>query len=286
MQGLDAIRKAQPHIVDFLVSSHVKNRLVHAYIFEGGSEQNKFRMAKAFAKMLLCESEDKICSTCHACYNISNDQSESVIVVRPDGKSIKKDDIVELKSEMTKTSASKRAKIYVIDQAEKMTTSAANSLLKFLEEPAPDHYILMLTKSKENLLSTIVSRAVALSFVDAADDVAECDEGLLAILIEIERGTQIPSVVLATRQKVLKEPGAMLALLELYQRFYRDIIDRILNRDVPNDWDGFLDEVARRFALSECLKRTQAILEAKKRLDFNANAMLVMEWLFDEFGRC
>jgi len=283
MQGLDTIRKTQPHVVDFLVSSYVKNRLVHAYIFEGGSEHDMFRMAKEFAKMLLCESEDKICGSCHACYNISNDQSESMMVVRPDGKSVRKDDIIGLKSEMTKTSASQRAKIYVIDQAEKMTTSAANSLLKFLEEPAPGHYILMLTKSKDSLLSTIVSRAVTLSFVET-DNKTECDEGILAILTEIERSTKMPSVVLAAHQKTLKEPGAALALLELYQRFYRDVMDQILKRDVSFSWEGLLDEAACRLALSECLRRIQAVFEAKKRLDFNANVMLVMEWLFDEFG--
>ena len=270
--------------LEFLKNAHGQDRLVHAYIFEGRTTCDKWHVVKTFAKLLLCESNAS-CGSCQTCQNIAQDQSENMFVVNPEGKSIKKENILALKTEMTKTSLGNKAKIYVIEQAEKMTVSAANSLLKFLEEPAPNHYILLLTQRKENLLPTIVSRAVALSLVEA-DTVAEFDEALLSVLAETSHSQQIPSVVLAKHQKTLKEPGAVLEFLELYQSFYREMLDVLLNKQTGLDrWGGLLDEAASRLALSEVLKRIKVILEAKKRLEFNANAMLVMEWMFDEFGR-
>ena len=114
MRGFEKIQDRQSEVVRFLVNSYRKNRLVHAYILEGAKGVGKLFVAKNFAKMLLCESEDKICGTCRSCQMIENEGHVNVYVIRPEGNSIKKEQIQTLQSEFSKMAAENCAKIYII----------------------------------------------------------------------------------------------------------------------------------------------------------------------------
>ena len=89
MRGWEKVSDRQSEVVRFLVNSYHKNRLVHAYILEGAKGVGKLFVAKNFAKMLLCESEDKICGTCRSCQMIENEghvnDSDVAIGVFKDG---------------------------------------------------------------------------------------------------------------------------------------------------------------------------------------------------------
>jgi DNA polymerase-3 subunit delta' len=87
-----------------------------------------------------------------------------VHVLEPDGNSIKKQQIQFLQEEFTKTGLESKRKIYIIEHADKMTTNAANSLLKFLEEPNQETFAFLLTENVHQMLNTIISRCQPLSF--------------------------------------------------------------------------------------------------------------------------
>ena len=61
VHGWERFLEDQSKITRFIVNSYLKNRLVHAYILEGAKGIGKLSFAKNFAKMLLCESDDRIC---------------------------------------------------------------------------------------------------------------------------------------------------------------------------------------------------------------------------------
>ncbi len=162
---LEVLKSAQPENLKILYNSYKKSRLAHAYIFEGEAGTKKFDTALFFAAMLLCTSQDeKPCGECNTCKRVENLTHSNVYVVKPVRNTITKDAIKSLQVEFNKTALEDGAKIYIIDNAETMNAHASNALLKFLEEPHPNIYALLLTTNSSKLLPTIRSRSQKLHF--------------------------------------------------------------------------------------------------------------------------
>ncbi|OZI12140.1 DNA polymerase III subunit delta' [Bacillaceae bacterium SAS-127] len=159
------LNELQPVVLRMLTNGLEKERVAHAYIFEGDQGTGKKNAALFFAKSLLCE-EDGImaCEVCNSCRRIESGNHPDVHYLEPDGLSIKKQQITFLQQEFSKTAVEAQKKIYIIQHADKMTASAANSLLKFLEEPSADTVALLLTEQVQRLLPTIISRCQLLVF--------------------------------------------------------------------------------------------------------------------------
>jgi DNA polymerase-3 subunit delta' len=87
-------------------------------------------------------------------------------LIQPDGNSIKKEQILNLQNEFSKTSLYAGARIYIIEDIEKITQAGANSLLKFLEEPeGKTTYGFLLTENLSQVLDTIQSRSQIIHLV-------------------------------------------------------------------------------------------------------------------------
>ncbi len=162
--AFESVKEAQKEAIKILENSYEKNRLSHAYIFEGEAGTKKFDTALFFASLLLCEGNDKPCGECHHCKRIKNLIHPNLYVVKTDKKFITKDMIGDLHQEFSKTAVEDGAKIYIIKDAEKMNQHAANALLKFYEEPHDNIYGILLTQNSSALLPTIRSRAQKISF--------------------------------------------------------------------------------------------------------------------------
>ncbi|GAF14334.1 DNA polymerase III delta prime subunit [Bacillus sp. JCM 19046] len=165
-------KEAQPQVVPMLLSSIKKNRMAHAYIFEGQAGSGKQSIAQLMAKSYFCTNKDgyEPCLTCSNCNRIESGNHPDVHVIEPEGQSIKKEQIEFLQKEFAYRSVETSAKIYVINDANKMTVSAANSLLKFLEEPQGETLALLLTEQPAQLLPTIKSRSQQLRFLPPTNE--------------------------------------------------------------------------------------------------------------------
>lgn len=156
--------EAHSDIKNILLNLKRNNRLTHAYIFSGDNGVGKKEMALFFSSMLYCNN-DEPCYNCINCKQIFNHEHPNVYEIAPDGASIKKAQIEALQEEFSKTSLVNGPRIYIIEDADKMNASSANSLLKFIEEPTGvDTYALLLTTDITNMLSTIVSRCGHIHF--------------------------------------------------------------------------------------------------------------------------
>ena len=159
------LHKLQPRVMQILENSYLNKRLSHAYIFSGKKGVYKKEVALYLACMLYCGV--KPCLKCENCQNILNMNHLNVIYIEPDGKTVKKEQILGLQEEFSKTSLVNGPRIYIIDEADTMSVPAMNSLLKFIEEPiGEDTYGILLTEHLENILPTIRSRSIAINFDD------------------------------------------------------------------------------------------------------------------------
>lgn len=143
----------------------------HAYLFSGAEGIGKSLVAKLFAKALLCEQLREAslepCGQCFVCRAIENDEYPDYILVHKQLKerSIKIAQIRE--SIMTQTGMTANRSSYrvcIIDEAERVTGDAMNSLLKTLEDPPPNWIFILISSQEELLLPTILSRVVKVKF--------------------------------------------------------------------------------------------------------------------------
>jgi len=144
-----------------------------AYLFAGPRGTGKMTAARELAKAVLClapEPGDRPCGQCADCRKMERGQHPGFVVVEPDGEAIKIDQIRSLQARFHYRPASAGAEpvgVYVIRQAERMTAQAANSLLKFLEEPATPVVAVLIAENASALLPTIRSRVQRVPFVPA-----------------------------------------------------------------------------------------------------------------------
>ncbi|MEH7251250.1 MULTISPECIES: DNA polymerase III subunit delta' [Bacillaceae] len=163
----DQLEELQPTVLKMLKNSLLKNRVAHAYLLEGIRGTGKREIALLITKALFCVSlleGYKPCESCNTCRRINSGNHPDVHKVAPDGLSIKKQQIQDLQEEFSKKGVESSKKVYMISDADKMSVSAANSLLKFLEEPNSQTTAFLLTEQPQQLLPTILSRCQILSF--------------------------------------------------------------------------------------------------------------------------
>jgi DNA polymerase-3 subunit delta' len=113
-----------------------------------------------------CRGEgEKPCMECHSCSQmLSKNQPDVIMVTHEKPGSIGVEDVREqVNNQIGIKPYSSRYKIYIIDEAQKLTPQAQNSLLKTIEEPPSYGVVILLTSNIDMLLPTVVSRCVVLN---------------------------------------------------------------------------------------------------------------------------
>ena len=159
------------------IKEHMRNALTtgkvsHAYIINGEKSSGKEFVARVFAMALQCEKGGvEPCQECHSCKQaLSNNHPDIIRVAHEKPNAISVDDIRrQVNNDVAIKPYSSARKVYIINEAEKMTVQAQNALLKTLEEPPEYAVILILTTHVEALLPTILSRCVVLNMKPVSD---------------------------------------------------------------------------------------------------------------------
>ena len=161
-------------VVKHLKNAAAMDKVSHSYIFAGEKGSGKKLLAKLFAMTLQCEKHgDEPCLQCSSCKKAMNRNHPDIIYISHEKpNSIGIEDIREqLISDVSIKPYTGPYKIYIVDEAEKMTVQAQNALLKTIEEPPAYAVILLLVNNGSTLLPTIASRCVTLNFKPVRDEV-------------------------------------------------------------------------------------------------------------------
>lgn len=146
-------------VQNILKRSH-ENKLAHAFLLETNDIQRCYSDILSLLKHLNCPKEyDVNCSNeCNICNLFNTNNLPSFITISPDGKNIKKQQILDMMDKFNTKPVFSKYNMYVIKEAEAFNASSANTLLKFLEEPEDNILGFFITTNKENVISTIRSR--------------------------------------------------------------------------------------------------------------------------------
>ncbi|KLI75908.1 DNA polymerase III subunit delta' [Lacticaseibacillus casei] len=160
------IDSLQPKLVAQFARIIDRKQLAQSYLFVGPKGAGKLELAEWIALRLFCQNvqDGAPCGECPECERILNHNHPDVMVLKTSTQSIKVDDIRNLKQEMSKTGVEGNRRVFIVEDADKMTAGAANSLLKFFEEPVPGMTVILTASSKNQLLPTILSRAQVITF--------------------------------------------------------------------------------------------------------------------------
>lgn len=145
-------------------------RMPHALLIHGIEGLGKQALAVWLAKALLCDTRDesaslKACGHCVSCNLVAAGSHPDLVKVAPeeDKQQISVEQVRTANERLAMTSARKGFRIAIIDPAHQLTISAANSLLKTLEEPGAQSLLLLLTSKPSAVLATLRSRCQHLS---------------------------------------------------------------------------------------------------------------------------
>lgn len=157
-----------------LVKSVNANRFHHGQLFYGLPGVGKQVMVEQLANALLCLQPNSLtpCGQCKSCYLNQANTHPDKRVISVEGQSIGVDEIRSVSDFMSQSAAQNGAKVVVINDCHKMTTAAANALLKTLEEPSQRRYLLLTTSELAQLPATILSRCAKTDIVVKSPELA------------------------------------------------------------------------------------------------------------------
>ena len=317
---LDDFILEQKFIYQILVNSVKNNKVSHAFIIETNGYHKGLNLALAYAKYLFCPNNytnNKNCKNCNQCKNIDNDEFIELKVINPEGQWIKKSELDELQNIFSRKSIVTNKKIYIINKAEKLNISSANSLLKFLEEPEEGIIAILITENISQLLPTIVSRCQVLSLKNKIDlsslnliekiacIISDSDEEKSNLindesfmdkidkLIEFvkyyeENGVSTIIYINKLFNDYFKEKDELYFAFTVLILIYKDILNIKIGSKVEvfNDYVNVISNIAKKNNLNTLTSKINVIMELREKIKFNANANMLMDKLLIELERC
>ena len=304
-----------------LRESIIKQSISHAYILAGDNGIGKSKIAREFAMELICEKHTG-CGECPACRQFLADAYPDFFYMDADGKeSIGIDRIREnIVNDVSIRPYHGKVKIYIIDEADKMTVGAQNALLKTIEEPPEYVVILLLVRNMSLLLETIRSRCIKLLLSAVSNDrikrwlvekgtsedlatvvasysngapgiakaMAESEDfaGMYNQNVEFLKKISEASIndILLFIEELKKRTGGFKDFINFLRLWYRDICILKLTKKIDNLVFIREESIILRLSRGYTLKKINSIIdlidETETRLNSNVSGDTVMELLF------
>lgn len=227
------------NIIQQLQQAIEMDKVNHAYILSGMDGAGKMMVAQAFAEALLCEKQGAVgCGVCHTCKQTATRNNPDLkFVTHEKPNSIGVDDIREqLVEDIQIKPYNGYHKVYILDEAEKMTPQAQNAILKTIEEPPSYGVILLLTNNIEAMLPTIRSRCIHYELRALQENVIT--EYLIAkkrvpdyearVCASFSQGSMGKAILLAESEAFSEmKDGALSLVRNIYHYDVADLIDQV-----------------------------------------------------------
>ena len=260
-----------------------ENKLSHVYLIETNNIDACFKDLIKLIKKINCSNiykED--CSDCNLCNLIDKYILPSLIIVEPDGKNIKKEQILDLKRKFSTTSTLTKENIYIIKNAEKLNNSSANTMLKFVEEPTDNIIGFFITSNINNVIPTIKSRCEEL-IINYLNETNDIDSEYYEIVKDYIYQTEVKNEqkILINKDLLLAKYSERLDIENIFKNMLKVYLNTLEDKNYSenNDFD-FLKEIEKK----DILKRIELITNVLNDINFNSNLELLVDKYIIELG--
>ena len=267
---------------DILEKSIKLNKTSHSYIFWGIEGIGKCLIAKEFAKTLLCLQKSQEECTCKSCIEFDGNNNPDFQLIEPNDGKVKIEQIREMQRKVAEKPIISSKKVYIIDNADTMTTEAQNCLLKTLEEPPEYITIILICSNEDNLLSTIKSRCTRMHFEPIKDEEVERyirqnypEEKLSENIIKLAQGSIGKAIKLNSSQNIYENIEKI--LLEMPKKDLIEIIQMseeiYKSKEEISSILEYMNVLLLRLSKQNIkyIKCIEIVEETKKRLKANSN---------------
>lgn len=153
----------QDRVRAFIENALTGERLGHAYLFLGTAGSGKLDAAYALAQGALCPQGG--CGSCDDCVRVARKTHPDVHLLQPESaQGYLVGQIRELIDDLALAPIRSSRKVYIVEDADQLTSSTANALLKSLEEPPEGVTFVLLAPTRDAVLPTILSRCQVVPF--------------------------------------------------------------------------------------------------------------------------
>jgi DNA polymerase-3 subunit delta' len=283
---LDAI-EGQPRAVALLRRALATGRVAHAYAFIGPAGSGRATTALAFAAALLCERGG--CGTCRTCAQVARREHPDLHVIvptpprdRPKGpRAIRIDDIRELERQAALRPARAARKVFILDEAERMTGDSPEAFLKTLEEPPPHTVLIVLLPRALAVPATVLSRCQLVRFQPRDDAGSAARAEAAAVLAEVRtRGAE----ALARRaQGYDRDREKAEQFVDGCRLLLRDVL--VAGAGAPELAGAVPPPLERAWGMPELLEGLELCREARAALAVNVGPRLTVEVVVSRLAR-
>ncbi len=283
------------------------NNLSHAYLFINNGEHNFDDIVYCFAALILNnfindENIEKIIKS------IKDRTNTEVRIITPEGLWIKKEQIIELKSDFKSKALNGSKKIYIINEIDKLNNYSANSILKFLEEPEDDIVAILTTNNPNSVHNTVLSRCqkIILSnhdnninsvnnmisdnkFINFSLEKDEIDKLIDNIIKFIKNYEENNIKVICFSKdlfyKTYNKKEEIDASFKLMILFYKDVLNYIMKKNIEYfyNYEDLIIKIASNNNQTNIIYKIKILMQKKDLIKYNINVNLLFDSLILEF---
>jgi len=307
-------------VIEIFRRSIRSGKTAHAYIFEGPQGCGRKKTALALIQALFCSNADNdACGVCPTCRKVASGNHGDIHIVEPlpEKRDISIAQLRDIQRELNLRPYEAPRKACIMEPADRMNISSANSFLKTLEEPPGNAIIILITENADMLLPTIRSRCQLVRFAPLSPEYVQLllerngmDSSAAALLAQLadgsmERAMELDNDSLAARRELLLKHLSQLSLkristvfdaaeelsgnrdetletLDMLLSFVRDMVHLSAGgSDIINtSIRQTLEGYSGNLNLKSTLQIADDILETRRSVQRNANAKLALDTLF------
>lgn len=257
-----------------------ENRISHAYLIEVGNYDNYIDIIKSMVVDILNQNNDTVVDYKKM---IVNDMYSDFVVISPqESRWIKKEQILNLQSMYKTKSTYNNKRVYIIDKADDLNQSSANTLLKFLEEPKDDIIGILIARNKYNVIPTVFSRCQLVVF-DKKETIEthNIQNKVVEFLSLVNKKRKKVFPYLKKLDYNIENKDDLVVLIEEVIRFYQDTYRYVLGKKLLyyNDFNEEIKDFSNGKDIQNITGSLIKIEDLYKNFQFNINVRLLLDKL-------
>ncbi len=293
---LEKYLEKQNIATNLLLQEKRNNKIVQAYLFVSEDKSFLMQYSLDFAKELISDEYNEQISK-----QIDENSYPELKIIESQNGVIKKEQLLELQESFSVKPILGNKLVYIIDGAEDLNSSAANTILKFLEEPSENIVAILLTDNLQKVISTVKSRCQIITFKNDKKSEnmifetykkyyqeSEYNEdtfnylvsGILELIKKIDTKKIKTYIYFKTDiSDIYKDKRDYMFLFDFILYFYYDMLNFKLHRNLMymNNYTDYIEALDVENSIESIEKKLQIIENTKNNLETNMNLKLLMD---------